>query len=794
MGDLESTESTMHSRPKQIESFERKPSAETESAQSVDDESITERNSEKGSPSVQTWTTPVECAARQQNYDLVETSRAFRVSSTGIVVLAIGTASTCMAMALLVFLWDGGTRAARGQGTSSAWQQLVMMNNGATRTVTVCSVIIRISTSVQVSLATSMMAALLWESGSVSLQKVPAVSVMRATAPDPIRFLLNVGRDLWNARNKMLTTAAVILFIISAGIQFSSTILLSDFTTISVPGSTSSMNATFGYLQRLRFNGVDPYNKISKGFAITQSTIVPWKTPPPAFARFAESEGGNLIRGADFEDTGPVYRSFPPFHLTNTRARLRRYEGPATVIDSRVVCVRPSLRIRRIEKLFSSEHQTWFDGISIEGVASFGRELPMLGMYANDTYEFACHVSVAIQNKSSQPKLPSISACALGLSAGIIMDPSGPHFTFEWPNWKAKSFITTALIVSTIGHNGQWSEILKSSRYWGNQTHDWNHTDGLDHDGIAWETTGEGAWFSFQAPGGTVGLNTTLCVPNLHTDYYNVVMEATADGTEPVLSGSTAGDAVFSCVENQLLTLNKKPLEHRGILSLRPQTDWSSSHLTMDDLIPWSSILFDFPFTPSYSGSHERYLPSTPSGNGSDASVVLTGSGGSSEMFPREIHRLHSLLFGSTLLATGSIAEALQVLFTTITQMTYYEFLVTAKATAPATYVLSESISAPVRWYGLAAVVSMIGMHFLSVSLVVACFLRCSRLSVIGNVWLSVAQVVSDSTMPILEETVKLGGRPDRKGLQQAQDKSEWLMQPDEAGRAILRRRPGAKG
>ena len=61
----------------------------------------------------------------------------------------------------------------------------------------------------------------------------------------------------------------------------------------------------------------------------------------PAFAEYADGKVKNGSSGVS--DTGLTLRAFLPIDGQGNRSSIHVYNGPATVVDSRVVCVRPNI-------------------------------------------------------------------------------------------------------------------------------------------------------------------------------------------------------------------------------------------------------------------------------------------------------------------------------------------------------------------------------------------------------------------------------------------------------------------
>ncbi|KAK8108837.1 hypothetical protein PG984_014638 [Apiospora sp. TS-2023a] len=82
-----------------------------------------------------------------------------------------------------------------------------------------------------------------------------------------------------------------------------------------------------------------------------------------------------------------------------------------------------------------------------------------------------------------------------------------------------------------------------------------------------------------------------------------------------------------------------------------------------------------------------------------------------------------------------------------------------------ATYIIAEDVSIPTTQTGLVVVITMITVHFIVLGATLFLFLRRTETTMIGNAWQSVAQVISDDTLPILEQAGDLRDKEVKKVL-----------------------------
>jgi hypothetical protein len=131
-----------------------------------------------------------------------------------------------------------------------------------------------------------------------------------------------------------------LLSLTTLALQFTSTALLSQVGIAFLPVEMS--------VQKTNYT-TDP-NGVT--FA-SQHPVIPayLGTTPSGYPAFAEwianatslDEGFAPSSDTGIRDTGTVMRAFLPFNDSNQRSLVTEYHGYGTVVDTRVVCIRPKL-------------------------------------------------------------------------------------------------------------------------------------------------------------------------------------------------------------------------------------------------------------------------------------------------------------------------------------------------------------------------------------------------------------------------------------------------------------------
>ena len=245
-----------------------------------------------------------------------------RVGSLGIAILCGDLICAAAALGFLYFLW-------LGDATNHVWQSIVLAG-WVTRSIAVASLLIRTATATQTAISTSMIAAVLLQRGVVLLSRFPSVSLQRLhpSGPFGLTWTVLIKQHLWTQID--LSLGLVILSLTTLFFQFTSTVLLSAVQLDAVTGLNTSMNLAYG-IDSDSLIDTDTFRELF------------WSKRPTAFPSWAEySEPAISIDG--IYDTGTSLRALLPVKDTAQREVLKAFDGVATLVDSRVVCVRPQLQ------------------------------------------------------------------------------------------------------------------------------------------------------------------------------------------------------------------------------------------------------------------------------------------------------------------------------------------------------------------------------------------------------------------------------------------------------------------
>ncbi|KAL8787041.1 MAG: hypothetical protein Q9195_007946 [Heterodermia aff. obscurata] len=246
-------------------------------------------------------------------------------------ILIVTTVLILGAIGFLWFLWISDQR-------NKTWHGIAV-RNWITRAVTLTSVVVRTSVSLQATTGTSMLAGLALENTQVLILHLASVSMMRTANAGPYMLLLLMFKAFlknprrW--RQILLPILILLLALVSLLSEFTSTTLLSDLKQGTTPGHSSSSTTATNFVYDT--NGSIPF--------VSRGTV--WTKKPPFYPAFAEYRQALVDVPADTIDTGLSLRAFLPIQTQEQRLMLRNFSGRATVVDSRVRCVRPQLTMEK---------------------------------------------------------------------------------------------------------------------------------------------------------------------------------------------------------------------------------------------------------------------------------------------------------------------------------------------------------------------------------------------------------------------------------------------------------------
>ncbi|KAK6500000.1 hypothetical protein TWF481_010357 [Arthrobotrys musiformis] len=537
----------------------------------------------------------------------------------GIVIGALGTLILAGTSIFLVIFWQKSIQAQSGLVNGPVHD--ILRKDWATRVVTITSVFIRLAISFQASLAVAMIASVFLESVGCRPAEIAEFSIIRCINSGPPTAILLMKRRFRSMTSVFYAT--IVLLSLLSGIlsQLTSTVLLTDFGPARILGNSSQISVAYG---------------VASEFELVSNVA---RSLPRAFPRFAEfTEAGN--NSEQVVDTGSTFRAYLPIESAAQRSSLREYSGPAELINSRVVCIRPKITNFRVEDVDS--------GISVEINGNFDWDDTAL-----------------------------IEKCGC--------NPQQVYFSCAVP--------------INVGPPGKWAISICDQQIYG-----WIYS-GINH---------------------------------------TITASAKEDGIEPQLvwDKATRSYSVNDIVNMLGAGQTRATNQERGIMNLQEDGEWKTPYGDTSG----SEMEEEFSQAYTYIGRALGDIFSE-----SDALVP--------EIYPYPdptLHRVHSIMFNSIITSTGNPALALQALLTTLQQMLFLEWLPVFTVSGSCSMVFSFAVNAPVRQTGLLIIIGNNLLHFLLFTASFLLFFRKTSVSLLGDSWSAVSQIVSPDTLPLVRGATEL--------------------------------------
>ncbi|KAI1154041.1 hypothetical protein F4825DRAFT_207502 [Nemania diffusa] len=635
------------------------------------------------------------------------------LSTLGCVTIFGGSFLTLAALAFLLFLWGGRGPVEGGAKAQPVWRA-IMLHGWATQAVTLTSLVLRIISASQAGLCTSMVAALLLERRSVPVSQVAQLSVTRSVNGGPLGLLYTMTSR--RMRLVVVKPEVLLLFILALttfALQFSSTILISDFgmmrliqdanhTTLNVALSPEAASTIGSFLT---FGNID------------SSTVLFGDVDSP------DDPAPNL---QGVSDTGPKRRAFLPFQKED-RVNLQHFSGAAFSSVSRTACIRPSMSA---ELNFNPSR-----GFSISGRIAYNQSLQDAGQaptqQCSDDGNFC---------------LPLAYNCSLPVN-------TDPSLFSQWPTAICHLLInadeTSHIMPSWDQHSGAFDF---AAGFWPALVFATNmpasYMEQLIDSGPI--TLGKpllyGEWASYELEPGKF-LNTTFCSSTLNATVSSLSMTGELNQTEPELAWNTT---TRSYEVSSLQTLfgadnvHKTPAQ-RGILSITSNIQDPVSPNDLD--VNRTSAL----------GALEA--SSATFGNGAAAGVWANSVNGSSvgmcdhcDIFGGGVSDDIAALFQHIVNTTGRAAVAVDTYLAMLSRSWFYSLL--QKFDVPGTVItaFATTVLLPIRWSGLAAVLSLVATNTVLTWIITVLYVLRTRFTFAGNYWHAVSQLIYKDTLPLLEK------------------------------------------
>lgn len=685
-----------------------------------------------------------------------------RLGAWASTIILLGWTFEILVLAALTFLWAGMGPKAGGEKASQLWR-FITLGDLAPQAVTVCSVILRTVVNLQATICTALVAALLLEARTVRMSNIALFSVLRAVNGGPSSM---AERLIWTPREFIRSLPAfllLMLYITTIASEFTSTILLEDFqeTPLMVKPIESRVNTIMTYPDMLA-----PSSNASQ-------TSMVWESGPPSYPSFAEEIlEARLEDSQDTTDTGLIRRAFIPF-AASKRQNLHRYQGGAVLWESRVACTRPQLT-GRIE--YEPEYGSWWP--RLVGTASWLSDQA----FSNFTCEqgatqcndkpFDCALPFH-ENRTRTTSIMNKRPTSLCLFNHTDQRKNiGPYFS------------NIMIILDTRTPYLGWldfevNDTTPSGRYVGENIP---------------ESTPMGEWSSYEW-NSVVKLNVTICQSYMHLDLQNITASSANGTREPTLNYDSIKKTWDTGDILKLVGHGDLERSDRGILTIS-----SSSKISEEE------------FQSMFQGSSNYdYLWNITNGIGlvrQYLSFIVTEvkAGVLTSLGPRNYtvyfctqcpiagnwtdpHYSVSVLFESVLEKTGSAALAWSSMMFWLAQAEYYIGLPAVDFGGNSTMMYSRLVSIPHKWLGFGIVTGIVIANMSIVASITWLYLKKTRFSIYGDVWHTIAQIISPDTRYLIEKATSSTDRQVEQSLKAAgSDKVDAGLHMLHSGRVVVLR------
>lgn len=621
-----------------------------------------------------------------------------RLGLFSVAVFLAGTLVIAATVAFLGFLWGSASE-------TVAWLRIVLAG-WVPRAVTLSSLLVRSIATAQAAICTSILAALALSHFNILLRDSVAATLMQVENTGPYSLAILLLRSLRHGKGLRIGALVLILALSNGLLQFTSTILLSDVTIGIVTNFEQQRTTPYG----LSRDGIDRYYEFDNdGYHYKK---------PSAYPTFAEySEKYETSDGV--HDTGKTMRAYLPISSEPEREFLKSYSGMATVVDSRVVCMRPVIADAKLHFDGNGVFSPYLSGSVATNLTAprvivpFGDDQPLKPFNCSTAYtgygstvEWPLVVCTVSQNRGIVSDMQRIEDVeSLGEADYLMNGPSVPY-----------------LILNATGSYEQWDG------------YDFNESLSIAS-AESYEYHGE--WLRIPTTDPEINISLSICFTAFMVLDLPVNVSSAANHTEPTIGLDTAtGQYDTRAIRHQLGAADAPAtLESRGIYSLEPRPwakpwDWDQNQETLPFLYM----------------EYARAGLEQPDGGGdyiynfSMVLCLLCVSPDNETTF-RMIETTQAAIFNDIVRKTGHPALGLQARYTTLFGMVYYDHVALFDYSAPTkTFNFVQALT-PTAWRGFVIMIATLALHFLTIAVAVSFFASDGSQSLVGSAWAAVAQL-----------------------------------------------------
>ncbi|KAI3324607.1 hypothetical protein HD806DRAFT_50537 [Xylariaceae sp. AK1471] len=619
--------------------------------------------------------------------------------------------------------------------------------------IAIVSLVIRLSKGSQTALALSMIASIALEGFHIGVADIPALMIQRsnstASSSLPLLFLRKAFAKT-KSRQSLFLVLLQPLAILSYATEFTSTLLLSDFGSLSMKGYSSTQPIPVGFdAISVRGEGNDHIN-----YAGTSS---------PTFPPFAEHSDGTAR--SDFIDyTGVSLRAFLPLSSLSSRQSLRNFSGYVTMIDATTLCIRPRVLNFSVAQFKESDNLAIIK--SAVDYPLFEDELRENGFNATTFFDNAFHDDPSVNQYSSSrntSKFAGAFNCTI-LADTFIPQSAGlemPSFLCSLGGVRAFAFVNLNVTGNTT-QSDEWWKVNRVSDLRAGEDGPWST--------LAYNLTNATATWS-------ISLCSTIIEPQFEPA--RIWSESPLDETLLVVTNSskdlnTTNLLQWSGASNEEVSLRKRGVQVLGVVGKSLVT--SQPYI---GLFPLTRPLGGNPLGPDFQDGKTTYW------------LCEHFCSGKYENGPAYLHPVYSKILRDSLAETPGPAKALRAFWTMIYQAYYYDNILFFNLFSNSTYTSWTTVLAPVQWHGFIVVAVLTITHLLLVYGIFVYFLWRTKYSKLHDPWWAYTQTCRGELADVLED-ITLRAAKDPAKMLRKQGRSQDLvgLDIDILGRAVgLRKR-----
>lgn len=655
-------------------------------------------------------------------------------------VLVGGNLGLLAGLGTLRYLWPWPQR-----GESDKSWEAIVFSGWVLRVITLSSIVIRTSITMQATLFSMVMASVALQRSKVIMADAASMSIFRFTNSGPHNLIVPLFRTSRDSKSSLAVIVTALLSITTLASQFTSTILLIDIGTKNL--KTNPKNFSVSY-------GGDAGQSDEFFVGTTAST---WDDRPSHFQAFAEKATENIRlnghkNGGALFATGSSQRALIPLGRQD-RLLVSDYEGPAAVIDSRVVCVSPYIMELTITRFLANSR------ILYSGSEYAVLELNVHGVVSADSLnDYSDELSTLSFLTKSGDLINNLT---------ITFDCRSPHqmpaSNEPFPEWEVSLCqISPANFTSTDDtdfYDGMMDLGFVVMNMTGSDESWYNVTVNETAIGFGDESDGEWVKLSYPEPDSdpenSLEISLSLCFTAFRAT--NALITARADWnlSEPILAKSTNAPRYNTTSLRRHLGVSNDEvanLDHanRGILELVDVNHESVYNLSETEVYITESLI-----DPNLNPDNTQLLYQYPT-----ARMCIW-------CYPDiRVHEGFIAIFNDVLATTNHPALALQAPFTARALQIYDDRAPDFSLSEIARVSLVQPFQVPTLMKGFYIVCAVVSFHLVLMMYIIFLFFKIEGQTSLGQAWQTIGQIQGEELKEVIEVSKNSTDREVEKWLE----------------------------